>query len=447
MRKVIANALTRFANAITPKAEPTGGRGDTGFLDAYRKHRLPTNADLLNELKNTAFTCASINSAVCAANAPKLYVKTTHSDSPPKCRTKALDYDHPLVISHKNMAMVEEVVEHPLITLLQNVNPVHNSFDLWELTQLYLEVIGCAFWYIEKNGFNGMPSAIWILPAQCVRPRRETNSDQIVDFYEYSFGGVQKLYSPEDIIHFRLPNPRDPYLGGLAPLAAAFEQVAMTSQYTAMKRAVYDNTGIPSVVLSPGDVVGEDERNRLEAEWNQKFRRGGMGRALVTESTMKLQVLSHSMGDLAALAEAKATKEDIANAFHIPIPYLTGNTNLANMEAAEVFHMRLAITPRLRRRDEKINEQLIPLYDPTGRLFVASEDPTPNSKKHLLQQQEQDIRLGIRTINEVRIARGLPPVPWGNRPHGTDPMLNPQSPAAENRQTLETDVAQVESGQ
>jgi DNA polymerase-1 len=33
------------------------------------------------------------------------------------------------------------------------------------------------------------------------------------------------------------------------------------------------------------------------------------------------------------------------------------------------------------------NEQLIPLYDSTGRLFLASEDPTPTNKKHLLQQQ------------------------------------------------------------
>ena len=134
------------------------------------------------------------------------------------------------------------------------------------------------------------------------------------------------------------------------------------------------------------------------------------------------------MGDLAALAEAKATKEDIANAFHVPVAYLSGETNLANMEASEVFHMRLAITPRLRRRDEKINENLVPLYDDSGRLFVASEDPTPSCKKQILQQQEQDIRLGIRTINEIRIVRGLPPVPWGDLPHGaTDPGKRPDS--------------------
>ncbi len=39
--------------------------------------------------------------------------------------------------------------------------------------------------------------------------------------------------------------------------------------------------------------------------------------------------------------------------------------------------MTKAIGPRLQLRDEKLNEQLIPFYDPTRRLFLASEDPSP----------------------------------------------------------------------
>lgn len=423
MRHVLSNALHWFADRITPKANAavvSTGETGSGFIDAYKKHRQPNNSDLLNELKNTAWTCASINAAVCAANPPKLYVKTEQNQSRPKCQTKAISPDHPLAIQHKGLAMVEEVTEHPLISLLKNVNPVHNAFDLWELTELYLEVFGVAYWLLEQS-ILGIPGQIWILPTQNVRPRRKDNSSEIVDWYEYRAGGKNSIYQPNEIIQFRLPDARDPYSGGWSPLRGCFEQVALTSQYAAMKRAVYDNTGIPSVIVSPAENIGEDEMARLEDGWNAKFRKGGSGKALFTESNMKVNILSHSMGDLAALAEAKATKEDIANAFHIPIPYLTGDTNLANMEAAEIFHMRLAITPRLRRRDEKLNEQLIPFYDVSGRLFVASEDPTPTNKKHLLQQQEQDLRMGVRSINEIRIERGLQPVPWGEGPFPNTP--------------------------
>ena len=42
-------------------------------------------------------------------------------------------------------------MDHPLLTLLAQVNPIHNSFDLWELTTLYQEVHGSAYWFIERD--------------------------------------------------------------------------------------------------------------------------------------------------------------------------------------------------------------------------------------------------------------------------------------------------------
>jgi len=74
------------------------------------------------------------------------------------------------------------------------------------------------------------------------------------------------------------------------------------------------------------------------------------------------------------------------------------------------------IHPRLERRDEKLNQQLVPYFDPTGRLFVASEDPTPMDPETTWQQQKIDMEFGVRTINEMRAEEGLPPVPWGDEP-------------------------------
>jgi HK97 family phage portal protein len=226
---------------------------------------------------------------------------------------------------------------------------------------------------------------------------------------------MQQL-APERVIHFRFPDPRDPYLSGLSPLRACFEQIALASDYAAMKRCVYENTGLPSVILTPNETITAADRERLEKLWREKFARGGQGQALVAESGLSVTLLSRSMGDLAALADMKATKEDIANAFHIPLPFLTGETNLANMQASDHLHKALAIVPRVRRRDEKLNEQLIPLFDPSGRLFFSTPDPTPANQQHLLAQEQSDLRHGVRTINEVRASRGLPAVAWGDKP-------------------------------
>jgi HK97 family phage portal protein len=418
--------LVRFARWLLRKSAPASLGAPTGIvpLDPYRRYRPPTSWELLAELKNTAWACASINAGVCATFPPKLYVTTMRGQAAPRCLTRAVHPDtsarlraatHLTPFTHKAVA-VEEVVDHPLLTLLRQVNPVHNAFDLWELTELYLEVQGCAYWLFEFDPRLQIPSAIWTLPAHLVTPRRALNSTNLIDYYEFRGGGAIERFPPERILHFRFPDPRDPYTSGLSPLRACYEQAVLTSEYAAMKRSLYENTGLPSVLITPEGVADEAERKRIELGWQQKFARGGQGQALVAEEGFKVHVLSRSMGDLAALADMKATKEDIANAFHVPLPFLTGDTNLANMQAADHLHKTLAIVPRLRRRDEKLNEQLVPLFDPSGRLFLASDDPTPANNDFVLRQEQADLRAGVRTINEVRSSRGLAAVPWGDRP-------------------------------
>jgi HK97 family phage portal protein len=420
--------LHRFGRWLYVKTMPSVLAGaqwsGTSFTDSYKRNRNPTPNELMAELKNTAWTCASINASVCAAYPPKLYVVTKSGQQRPKCATRpigAKDFHRLrstpwLSPKLKGAEDIAEVTEHPLLTLLAQVNPVHNSFDLWELTTLYQEVHGSTYWYLDLNPFLGIPDEIWVLPTQNVTPRRGPDSRNLVDYYVYRTGAREQRFPPEQIIHFRYPDPRDPYTAGLSPLRAAFEQVALTSEYAAFKSAKFANHAVPDALIAPDEVIGEEERDRLEGQWNQRFRRGGSGRVVVAESKLHVQLLNHSMGDLAALADIKATKEDIANAFHVPLSYLTSNTNLANLQAARTQHMSLAIDPRLQRRDEKLNEQLVPLYDPSGRLFLASEDPVPVDQDQGLQQQQSDLKYGVVTINEIRGERGLPPVPWGDVP-------------------------------
>jgi HK97 family phage portal protein len=315
----------------------------------------------------------------------------------------------------RRSARIDEVIDHPLLDLFERCNPAHNGFDLWELTTFYQETVGACYWYIETDNL-GVPAAIWILPAQNVTPKRDPKSKNLIDYYEYRVGAETHKYNPKDVIHFRYPDPKDPYSNGLSPLRAAFEQVALTSEYLAFKKATWENSAIPGVVVSPDETIGEEERDRLERQWDSKFRRGGAGRALISESGMKISILQHSIGDLAALAEYGATKEDVSNAFHVPLSYLTSNTNLANLEAAEQQHLSLCIQPRLWRRDQKINQCLIPYYDDSGRLFVASDDPLGVDADADPNWFDLNMKHGVITINEVRKERGLDPVEWGHTP-------------------------------
>jgi HK97 family phage portal protein len=390
-------------------------------VDVWRRMREPTPSELIGELKGAAWSCISLNASMCATYPPKLYVVTKHNQPRPKCTTGER-------YGEKSAAVVEEVTAHPLLDLLRRPNQFMNSVDLWELTQTYLEVTGKAYWYLEPGPF-GVPGNIWVLPSQNVTPRRHMDSKQPIDYFEYRTGKRYQEFPVEQIAFFRFPDPRDPYTGGLSPLRACYEQVLLTSEFAATKSAIYENRGLPSALVSPESALGEEERTRLEHEWNMKFHRGGAGKVVVAETGLKVQLLNQSLGDIAALADMKATKEDIANAFHVPIAFLTTQTNLANLQASQSQHMAQAIAPRLQRRDEKLNQFLVPFFDPSERLFFSSENPVPVDQDASLAQLRTDLQFGILSINEVRSGRGLPPVPWGDSPW----LPTRWAPATDNR--------------
>lgn len=430
MRAWLANQLASLALWLHPrhKAIPaalTGSQWTGGSaIDVTHHNRTPTPQEMLQELKNIAWTCASINAAACASAPPSLYVITQHHQPRPRCAVRPLarsvqerlrSRPH-LLHRTKSAATIEEVTDHPLLALFSRPNPYLGSFDLWELTTLYQEVHGSAYWYLEPDPVLDVPAQIWLLPTQNLRPRRGPQSPRMVDYYEYRNGRQTEVFPAEQVIHFRYPDPRDPYASGLSPLRACIEQVLTHSEYTAFKLARLQNRAIPDAIISPEEVMGEEERDRIETQWNQRFRRSGAGKVVVGESGLRVQLLNASLGDVAALAESKATKEDIANAFHVPIAFLTSNTNLANLLASRSQHAELAIAPRLERRDELLNAHLLPLFDPTGRLFLDSDNPTPVDSQTTLQQQEIDLKYGVVSINEYRSGRGLPPVSWGHLP-------------------------------
>jgi HK97 family phage portal protein len=410
IRTAFAHLLQRLAAWLAPARSSIS----SGFPMPGRS-RSPAPADLLAELKATAWTCASLNSSACAAFPPRLYVRTAPGQAAPRCLTRSLGFAEERRLRGSQSCRIEEVREHPLLDLLSQSNSVHNAFDLLELTTLSQEIHGCAYWLLEA-GPLGVPEQVWPLPAHLVTPLRDPETRNLVDAYLIRAGGREERLSPERVIAFRYPDPRDPYTAGLSPLHACYEQARLMSDLTEFKRQKFDNHAIPDALICPEQIIGEDERVRFESLWNQRLRRGGAGRVLVAEKAMRVHLLEHSMGDLAALADLRATKEDICNAFGVPLAFLTTETNLANLQAAEQQHARHAILPRLRRRDEKLNEQLVPLFDPTGRLFLASDDPVPENREQSARERELALRFGVVTINEVRSEQGLPPVPWGDAP-------------------------------
>src|SRR5262245_28392198 len=204
IRDTLASMLTRLAGWLAPP-RPSSSSG----WPMPGRTRPPSSADLLAELKATAWTCAGLNASACASFPPRLFVTTAPGQAVPRCLTRSLPphEERRLRASLRldSPSRIEEVHDHPLLDLLRQVNPVHNGFDLWELLTLSLEVHGCAYWLLEV-GPLGVPERIWPLPSHQVTPAREPDSGDL-HAYVYRAGGHEERLPPERVLAFRYPDP------------------------------------------------------------------------------------------------------------------------------------------------------------------------------------------------------------------------------------------------
>jgi len=376
------------------------------FLDSWKKQKAPTPHDLIASYERIAFTCANMNVSGVLNAKLRLYTNKKRGR-----KTASIDYTkrHKLVSNPRlklhmaSQADIDEVMDHPFLDLWYNPNEWHDSCDFLGYYQLYQEVVGTTYIKLVPNKL-GQIQDWWILPSQHVKPVRDGKTNAVVGF---DFDGVKYSMTPNGsqpyIKAFPRLNPADPYGGiGLSPLTASFESINLDQKMMATSAAILDNQGRPSGILSPKEPIGDSEARRWEHRFNAKFQRAGSGDVMVSEEDVTFTPLTFPPSDLASLQVAQATKAEVALAFGIPVALLESNQfNRATLEASILQHVRQAIWPRLRDIEGKLNKHIVSLYGDD--LFVAFDDPSPESKDLQAAYLRQLVDGGIITPNEARL--------------------------------------------
>jgi HK97 family phage portal protein len=406
-----------------------------GWTDMFQKDRAPTPRELIGQLVGTAYACATLNADLVASATLRLYMATRPGDSLPPT------YLHARPISPKSFSNLEksptaatllpgadhihEITRHPLLDLLKSPqsdpdNPGLSGYDLRWMTQLYLESVGRAYWLIERDSL-GIPARIWLLRSHLVREIADTTGKRLISHYEYG-PALGRVYQPNEIVRFHFPNPENPYFNGYSPMRASIEKIRIARKEEAHLNAMLENMGRPDAVWSPkgdseGGGIGVAEAQRLRSAFRQAFAMAGRGGLLISEVPGTLQPLQWSPQDIVEIQRAKAIKTDICNVFGVPDAKLERNAaNLAGAKTADYAHKLDAGLPRCRRIEETLNARVVPMFDNSGRLFVAYDSPLPEDEVFALEQVRTASMSGAITRNEIRASVGLSPMPWGEQP-------------------------------
>ncbi len=304
----------------------------------------------------------------------------------------------------RQASSITEVLNHPLLDLLDRDNDGLGGYQLRYMTGVYMEVFGGAYWLLEDD-WRGEPTQIKVLPTQRVMPLR--NDDLGVVGYKYfpALTGNWISLDKSDVLDFRFPAVEDPYGGRHAPLRSAFMQAELAAKYALYENSLMDNRARIDGTFIPRDQITRKEAERAELLWNEKFSRSGNGRILVAEQAGTFVPARYPPTDLGPMEISRETLRRLALAFGVPEALLSKDATYANMQASETLYARQTILPRVLILEQKLNEMLTPRF---GRhLFLAADNPVPADEAFNLQKAQVAIQAGVLTSEEIRQLAGF----------------------------------------
>lgn len=305
---------------------------------------------------------------------------------------------------------------HPLLDALYDPNEQLVGRSLMLLTQIYLDMVGEAFWIKERNGL-GVPVGFWPIPPHWIRmtptPSRRT--------YWAQWAAWQGEIPDTEVVWFKHADPANPYGRGIG-IARTLADELETDEYAArFTRMTFLNQARPDFIVSPEETktaAGEMSREtalRMQEEWASRHQ-GFWRAAMPFFATRKLNVTpikSDSMRELQMTELRKNERDIILQTYGMPPEEMgiTESSNRATATVSDFIFKKNLIVPRLEVIVAHVQERLLPEYDDRGLLVFSYENPVEEDKQ--VQQEMAKANPSSLMVDDWRQLQGFEPLDDG----------------------------------
>jgi len=423
----IKRALFRNDDTVTPTW--------LGYVDALvadteairnRWQNVTTAREVAKRIHGPALGCALFNAKACASVPLRLFRPGTGGTKSLRgykwrtvedVRTQEHLRDFRRV-GRKAVLLAEqddeviEVLDHPVLDLLQKPNPqstgteceVERWMNKWMFgNDLSLVIPG------ERS-----PSALVSLMPQFVRV--QPDNERLIAHYWFGRQEHNMLrFDADDVIHLKLwPHWNNPYWG-MSPMDIIFRELDLYEFSLAAEQSRWQRGGYPGGVLSLKNMPNQKSLDDVAREIEK--RSSGVdktGKLLVTSEGAYTQLgKTNEMGYLPGMEHIELR---IEQEYGVPEAFRRMNAaNLASSVTAVDVYMRYTINPALTVDAEQLTELLLPMFgiDP-GSAWLAYDDIVPKDLEAIRQDTQVHVAGGVMKINEQRARMGLEPVEGGD---------------------------------
>ena len=264
-----------------------------------------------------------------------------------------------------------EIETHPILDLLDRFNDTTAKSDGFYLTQSHLELTGDAFWYLEDGDNQRQPSNIYLLQPDKVELKLgdiSAGATRLVNGFEYrtTVGGetITQDYSYDEMLHFKVPNPKNPYRGFSVVEGIANSLDLDTNALTAALN-FYQNGMMAQFMLQTDQRLTTDQLKKLRSEMRAAYSGSqNFWKVPIFGGGIKPQQIQMSSRDAQMIDQQAWLRDKIMAAFKNTKSSLgiTEDVNRANAEASLLGWKRSVIKPKLQRITDTLNEFLVPRY-------------------------------------------------------------------------------------
>ena len=322
-----------------------------------------------------------------------------------------------LILQTRKNDQWQDVDQHIILDLLNNVNGFNTFSDLLKGTESYLDLVGDAFWYLPKGDKTNKPIEIWLLNP--IKITIVKSAEKIIGGYIFHNERGDKIpLETSEVIRFAEFNPTSRF-NGLGALQAAAVAVDVDRYSAEWNKNFFFNAAIPSAVLETEEDLTDEQFERLKQEWNDRYTSLDNAHKLaILQAGLKYKPAQLSQKDMEFLEQRRFSRDEILAIFRVPktILGITEDVNRANAEASEYVFAKRVVQPKMQFITERLNEFLLPMFGLDDRFWRFDfESPVPQNRELELKENETGLRAGYMTINEVRGNEGLDPITNGDQ--------------------------------
>jgi HK97 family phage portal protein len=312
----------------------------------------------------------------------------------------------------------KEQTEHDLLDLLDSVNPDMTGPELKYMLSAHLDLTGNAYWFLDgvKNDTD-KPKAIYPLNPSQIKVMVNTESFPFsIKGYQMKLENKTITFAPYQILHFRLPNPSDPF-EGVGVVQAGADYIDNDNYAQEFNRKFFQNGARPAGFLET-DYVSETQTESLKigfAAMHQGV--DNMNNIAVLPKGVKWAGVGSNPKDMDFRNLSLDSRDRILAMFGVSKTILgtaESDTNRATAETADYVFSKRVVKPRMTLICSFLNEKLVSRYGDD--LYITFIDPVPEDRA--ARTTEMTTSVGgqpILTVNEARDEfMGLGPVDGGD---------------------------------